>query len=103
MPNVVGKMPQIIKNLNKMGKTIAANSEDIKIEVMRETGIINAKTLINAMEAMVKLGFIKDSGHGSVFYLCQFKPYNFPQDKNNLSLEKDELTGKDEFDDKYGL
>jgi hypothetical protein len=93
MPLVVEKFPVIWKTLKQKGYTLQVGCEIIKTEIMRETGILNEKTLQNAFSGFIRLGYVKDSGVGSIFFIAGKKPYDFPQDKEKIETEED-LTAK---------
>lgn len=94
MASPVPKFPKIMDNLKKRGYTLQVGSEEVKTEIMRETGTCKEAGLSLAFAAMVRLGYLRDSGRGSIFFICQKEPYNFPQEKKETVKE---------IGDKYGV
>ncbi len=90
MASPIPKFPIIIKNLKLRNFKEAVGYQQLRVEIMRETGSMVDKTIRTIIQAMSDLGYIKDSGHGAIFYLCQDKEYHFPQiKKEEISKELD--------------
>lgn len=88
----IPKFPQIFNNLRNRNFTHQVGLEQLRVEIMRVTGSMKAHTITEIVKAMVDLGYIRDTGHGGIFYIYQDKtPYNFPQDKSKEIDEDDEL------------
>ena len=97
MASPVPKFPKIIENLRARGFTLQVSLETVKTEIMRETGTLKDASLTMAFRAMVRLGYLKDTGNGMVYYIYQKEPYNFPKIGDNKSeddLDEEELAKK---------
>ncbi len=83
MASPIPKFPEIIENLKARKFQFKIGLEQLRIEIMRVTGSMNTKPIRNIVQAMSDLGYIKDTGSGGLWFICQNAPYDFPQAKND--------------------
>ncbi len=82
--SAIPKFPEIIENLKKAGYKEKANRQTIVLEIKRTCYISLGKTLSRTLNDMTDLGYIKDTGESSIFWVCQNAPYDFPKEKEDL-------------------
>lgn len=90
----IPKFPEIVSNLKSQGYTHQVGIEILKTELMRVLGLTGDKSLRRTIYIMDRLGYIKDTGKGAIFYVCQDRPGDFPQARRKE--DEEEM-------DKYGV
>lgn len=80
----VPKFPVIIGNLQADGYTHQVGIQNLRAEIIRVLGLTTDRTIGNTIKIMAELGYIKDTGRGAVFYICQGKPFAFPDKKKEI-------------------
>jgi hypothetical protein len=91
----VPRIPEVLKNLKARGYKNRVGYEALRIEIIRVLGVTSNKTITSVISIMDLLGYIKDSGSGAIFWICQDELYKFAQENEKTIVE--------ELDAKYGI
>ena len=96
----VPKFPEVMQNLKAKGYTQQVGGETLKVEIIRVLGVTTPKTIGRCLETMSLLGYIRDTGRGFVFDICQGKPGKF---KNDAEIKSEDDLDEEELAKKFGV
>ena len=94
MASQIFQFPKVMAGLRARGYHLQVGLEQLKVEVKRVTGITKDATLVSSIKDMCLLGYLKDQGSGTVFYISQGGLYDFPQAKKAAQDEIEEEVDK---------
>ncbi len=93
--NPILKYPEVIRELNSEGYKNQVGIMNLRNSIMKTLGTIRNETIANHLRAMEQLGYIKDTGQSSIFYLCKNgKANDFSHVEVDIKEEVNELLDK---------
>ncbi len=81
--------PKIFGDLKSKGNMERVGRNQLADSIITNTKVYNEKTITKIIALMSRLGYIRDSGRGSIFLIYQGEPHNFPQEIEEVDKELD--------------